>query len=284
MEKVEPSILNPEELAEYGLSNYEAKVYYAILPLGVMTAKEISEVSMIPFGRIYDTLTRLEEKGVIESQDTRPKKYSAKDPKIALKNLLESKEVELLKLKDGAPTIEEKLAQIYLGQSNESLFWNVALESEAIAKHSQKVLETQEELLIYFNVSKGGKWNAQKAFMSFLDGLKEILSRGASIKFLFGGVDEEDFKGKMQQLPGEYSDLLENIELGITPIITNTFDVIDTEKVIIKIINPVNEDEYLALIYLWQSSFASKMKEKFLQMWQLAKKMQITRKVEKIKE
>ena len=88
----------------------------------------------------------------------------------------------------------------------------------------------------------------------------------------------------MQQLPGEYSDLLENIELGITPIITNTFDVIDTEKVIIKIINPVNEDEYLALINLWQSSFASKMKEKFLQMWQLAKKMQITRKVEKIKE
>ena len=120
--------------------------------------------------------------------------------------------------------------------------------------------------------------------MSFLDGLKEILSRGASIKFLFGGVEEEDFKGKMQQLPGEYSDLLEYIDLGITPIITNTFDVNEAEKVIIKIINPVNEDEYLAFFYLWLSSIAGKMKEKFLQMWQIAKKMQITRKVEKVRE
>jgi sugar-specific transcriptional regulator TrmB len=265
------SFLNPEDLADYGLTNYEAKVYYAILPLGASTAKEISDISKIPFGRIYDTLTRLEEKGIIESQDTRPKKYIAKDPRTAMKILIEAKDRDLVRIKDAAPTIEEKLIQLYNDSSNESLFWNVAIESESITRHNQKILETQEELLIYFNAPSVLATHIQNEVKFFIESIKEIRSRDAKVKLLFGGVNEEELLKNVSQFSIDLLELLKEVEIRFTSVITNTFDVIDKEKVIIKIINPVNETEYLALIYLWQHSFASKMREKFLQLWDGAK-------------
>lgn len=269
------SVISPQDLETFGLTSYEAKVYYSMIPLGSLTAKEVSDTSSIPFGRIYDTLTRLVEKGVIESQDTRPKKYKAIEPRIALKNLLDAKDQDLLRIKEVAPTIEEKLAQMYNNNSNESLFWNVALESETIEKHNQKILEAQHELLIYLNTPSVMTSHVQKELKFFIDALKEILSRGVIIKVLFGGIDEKMFKENISIVPKEFLALLATLDYGITPKITNTFDIIDNEKVVIKILNPVNEEEFLALIYLWQSTFAIKMREKFFQLWEGAKKPKI---------
>lgn len=46
-----------------------------------------------------------------------------------------------------------------------------------------------------------------------------------------------------------------------------TFDVIDSEKVLIKITNPVDPTEYFAAIYVWQKKFATELRQKFMQMW-----------------
>ena len=259
------TIINPSDLEVFGLSSYEAKVYVTMLPLGQTTAKDISNKSNIPFGRIYDVMSSLEIKGLIEKQDSRPKRYIAKAPKTAMGNLLNYKDQELLIIKESAPIVQEKLAKLY-SPKDESPFWSVALEEETIERHNNKILETQEELLIYLNPINLESHNKGEV-QSFLDSLKDILERSASIKLLFGGITKEAFIRKFSILTSENNQLLKLVEVRLTNTITNTFDVIDKEKVVFKINNPVDEEKYLALIYLHQKPFATKMRQKFLELW-----------------
>ncbi|WFO75629.1 TrmB family transcriptional regulator [Desulfurococcaceae archaeon MEX13E-LK6-19] len=76
-------------LTSIGLNKYEAKAYIALLIRGIATASEISDLSGIPYTRVYDVLSSLESKGFIVSVPGRPMKFQALDPDIALRNLLE---------------------------------------------------------------------------------------------------------------------------------------------------------------------------------------------------
>ncbi|WP_197409694.1 TrmB family transcriptional regulator, partial [Haloferax profundi] len=83
-------------LRDLGLSEYEARAYRALLRTGATTAKELSRASDVPMGRIYDVLNSLEQYHLIRSQAaSRPKKYVAVEPDMALDRLLESKRQEL---------------------------------------------------------------------------------------------------------------------------------------------------------------------------------------------
>ncbi len=79
-------------LRDLGLSEYEARVYRALLSAGPATAKELSRRSDVPMGRIYDVLNGLEATSLIRSQQSsRPKKYAPVEPETALPRLLEEK-------------------------------------------------------------------------------------------------------------------------------------------------------------------------------------------------
>lgn len=53
------------ELAELGLSSYEEKVYRTLLVTDVVTATELSDISGVPKGRIYDVLNSLTARKLI---------------------------------------------------------------------------------------------------------------------------------------------------------------------------------------------------------------------------
>jgi len=76
-------------LMRLGLNRYEARAYITLLIRGVATASEVSDLSGIPYTRVYDVLSSLESKGFVVSVPGRPMKFQALDPDIALKNLLE---------------------------------------------------------------------------------------------------------------------------------------------------------------------------------------------------
>ncbi|UCE13203.1 MAG: helix-turn-helix domain-containing protein [Candidatus Heimdallarchaeota archaeon] len=130
----------------FGLSNYESRTYLALLSSGIRTAKEVSEESKIPFGRIYDVLSSLEDKGLVDTQDSRPKKFIAKKPKTALNNLLAMKQAEVSSLTKKAVIIEEKLSNLYTTKDEESLFWSVALGDNAISRYIEKISEAEKHV------------------------------------------------------------------------------------------------------------------------------------------
>lgn len=67
-------------LKDLGLTEYETGSYLALVEKGPMSASEISAKSRVPYSRIYDVLSRLEEKGFVQVRRGRPTVYAAKAP------------------------------------------------------------------------------------------------------------------------------------------------------------------------------------------------------------
>lgn len=71
--------LTPERigrLREFGLSEYAARSYLALLDLGVTEARDISALSKVPASKIYHVLEQLHDKGLVTILPEFPRKYA----------------------------------------------------------------------------------------------------------------------------------------------------------------------------------------------------------------
>lgn len=94
-------------LEQLGLSKNEAKVYIALLKLGSASVNQISKKADVHRVNVYDTLERLQEKGLVASIVKVNKKYfEAASPKI-IKKLIENKEKEIKEAKKLFLNLEE---------------------------------------------------------------------------------------------------------------------------------------------------------------------------------
>lgn len=84
VEMVEISENLRRALHNLGLTDYEIKVYIALLECGDSTASRLSEVADVPYSKIYEVLDSLEKKGWIGTEGGRPARYYPKSPLTAL--------------------------------------------------------------------------------------------------------------------------------------------------------------------------------------------------------
>ena len=121
------------DLRDLGLSKYEARAYRSLLRVGPTTAKELSEASGVPMGRIYDVLNALEGHSLVRSQTTgRPKKYAAVEPDTALNRLLEAKREELRnRIDQYEAAVDELTADLEATAPIDGEFWTAAVGTEA---------------------------------------------------------------------------------------------------------------------------------------------------------
>ena len=82
---VEKKFLN--NLKQFGLNSYEAKIWTALLSRGISTAGELSDISNVPRSRSYDVLENLEKKGFIIMKIGKPIKYIAVKPEEVLERV-----------------------------------------------------------------------------------------------------------------------------------------------------------------------------------------------------
>lgn len=66
-----------ETLVNIGFTEYEARAYIALIGLGSATAREVSEISGVPHGRIYSVLRSLADKGYVFVEEGTPAHYYA---------------------------------------------------------------------------------------------------------------------------------------------------------------------------------------------------------------
>lgn len=66
-----------ELLQQLGLTEYDARCFVALTRLPQGTAKEVSEVSEVPRTRVYDAVSVLETKGLVETKHTSPRQFRA---------------------------------------------------------------------------------------------------------------------------------------------------------------------------------------------------------------
>ncbi len=77
-----------KSLADLGLSTYEAKVYAALMQYDNAEAKDLTEYLSISKPSVYETLDHLAEMGLTVKRASKPARYSAVSPEMAIDLLM----------------------------------------------------------------------------------------------------------------------------------------------------------------------------------------------------
>lgn len=81
-------------LRRLGLSKYEAQVFIALQRLSTSTARDVARVAEVPRSQVYGAAESLEERGLIEVQQSNPMQYRAVDLEEARERLRHEIEAE----------------------------------------------------------------------------------------------------------------------------------------------------------------------------------------------
>ncbi|MEM4610180.1 MAG: helix-turn-helix domain-containing protein, partial [Thermoproteota archaeon] len=96
-----------EELGEYGLTDNEAKVFIHLLKMGPMKASEIGLSLGISRTEVYNILTSLQNKGIIEASLDRPARFSAIGFEKALDILIEAERRRIMTMEKSKEELME---------------------------------------------------------------------------------------------------------------------------------------------------------------------------------
>lgn len=136
----------------FGLKKRDIEIYALLLINGKMTAKQISEITYLPSSKVYDSLSRLLEKGWVLKTSERPSKFEAiniRDLWKELKTELFAKigyiENSILPIVERIATTQTTLFKIFL--LNEDRLWNFIYRVIESEKKSISVAIAHQELI-----------------------------------------------------------------------------------------------------------------------------------------
>lgn len=134
-------------LKEFGLTDYEAKVYVSLVESGNQAASELSRTAAIPYSKIYEILGNLERKGWVETEQGRPSKYYPKAPSTALESSRSRLETTL---KLSQMDAMEELQPLYekKGVPEKPDIWIVRGQNNILDKIRETLGRTRKELFV----------------------------------------------------------------------------------------------------------------------------------------
>ena len=259
------------DLVELGLSNYEARVYRALLGLGSAPARAISEASEVPRGRIYDVLNTLDSRGLVRTHDSRdPAHYTAVDPDIAVDSLLDERRRELSEQRQHYESVAESVSErLSPAIPTESRFWTASLGSEdalSLASDQQQVAENRITSVVaapYENAS----W---KRYAAEINIIERELDPSLDVRVL---CSEDLFSGIDAVVREDLLDMSENLAVRVTPDISITVDVVDGHLVYVHVTDPFDPSERLGVVAVRDETFADSIETAFESAWKDARQI-----------
>jgi sugar-specific transcriptional regulator TrmB len=170
---------------ELGFTPYEARAYVAILVEGPLSPKGLNQKSGIPRPRTYDVLNGLVGKGLLLEQPGKPTLYTAVDPKIGLKKLMESieKRVES-EIKTGwraVDSLTSSLSKFYKKglreEYEEDRIWVTRRDFAMIAKYTEAIKGVKKQIVI----ASAASGPPEK---EILDAVKSVLARKKTVRVI----------------------------------------------------------------------------------------------------
>ena len=102
-----------EMLRDFGLSGYEARMYFVLLTLGEAKVTALTKRAYVPQSKGYDVLDRLITKGFAELINTeRPKRYRAKALEKIVSKVISKEERFIKKLNSNFESLQNILQAI----------------------------------------------------------------------------------------------------------------------------------------------------------------------------
>lgn len=259
-------------LRDLGLSEYEARSYRSLLRTGPTTAKELSRMSDVPMGRIYDVLNSLEQHSLVRSQAAgRPKKYVAVEPETALDRLLDAKKRELeTQAQQYEEIVDTLIEEIDTAEPTDSQFWTAAVgHDETFDLLLERVSAAKEELK-YVVSSPASGIDLQNATERTIEQLEAALERGVDVDLLLTPEMICDLPDQNVERYHSRLTRYENFEIRTLDSVNGTFTLIDGVEVCIAVRNPLDPTEPFAMIDLKDTTFAADVREEFIPRWESA--------------
>lgn len=138
-------------LKDLGLTEYETRTYTALVLGGPSTAGDLSEAANVPYSRIYDILSRLERRGWVEVQSSRPARYKAKPPAEVIRLLRIEREQ---RLKETGEEIVKELEPLYeqKAEARRPDIWVIRGERNLGGKIGEMLVRARVEVLVSLSV------------------------------------------------------------------------------------------------------------------------------------
>ena len=164
-------------LLELGLNKYESRVYLTLVEEGISTAKNISDVTSIPYGKVYEIINGLAAKGFAITMPTKPMKCQAIDPREVLATARKRFEKDYHKLER---QINEEIVPVFIASRKfvdaKSVFWMISGRASMNKKIEELIEKSKNN--IRFLLSEEGI----KRLVIFKQTLTQAADRGARIQ------------------------------------------------------------------------------------------------------
>lgn len=166
-------------LREFGLSEYAARAYLALLDLGVAEARDVSTLSKVPQAKIYHVLEQLHDKGLATILPEFPKKYAP----VPFSDYLNRIHEEHQRAADAIHRDREVLEDMFrvVGDTevgNRGFFTVVRGRRNVVAKISEMLQEAKSDMLVM------GTSGFALRYAHFLPELNEAKRRGVRLRVL----------------------------------------------------------------------------------------------------
>jgi sugar-specific transcriptional regulator TrmB len=173
-----------EDLQKLGLTEYEAKAYIALLQEGTATGTLISKKSLVPQGKIYETLRKLIDKGLVLEKPTDPKQFQAIPAEHALKRWVEEKRSDIESLGEKAIADLKDLKPLAPSEKVSELISFVEGREKSFNIGALMFGRAQKEVSV---ISVG-----ERIPYSLLRAAKEVVKRGLRYRFIATKNDAEN--------------------------------------------------------------------------------------------
>lgn len=258
----------PEELKGFGLSTYEAAAYGALLRVAAADANDVAHRASIPFGRVYDVLNGLVDRWLLTMHDGRPKTYSAVQPRIAMSVLLAQRKRELderyAELTRLASDLEKRLSPKV--KKDPSSFYSASVgQAESRVFLMERLAEASRSMDVNLEVQP-----YRPEDKDLFDALVAAVDRGVQTRILVREADIPNI------LDSPFSEALartmiphlgKRLHVRVIEGEQVPFAIVDGEKALIGVKNPVDTEEYFATVYIWDPKFAADLSKKFEELW-----------------
>ena len=181
-------------LSHLGLNKYEAKVYLSLISEGISTAKSISDVTGIPYGKVYEIINSLSYKGFSMILPSKPMKYKAISPHQAV---LTAKKATFDKFEELENNLIKQLEPLFAknkatAKQPKTVFSIISGRSNVVNRTEELIKKAKKNIHIQCSANSLARLTLHKEV------LKEAANRG--IKISIAGITNKENLAEIKSL------------------------------------------------------------------------------------
>jgi DNA-binding response OmpR family regulator len=265
------------ELAHFGLTKTQAKIYITLIALGVASASEIAALSKIRREEVYRIIPEMEKHGIITRKLKAPRKFSAIQPETAFQLLTKTKlktmTEEIDKLRQKQAELISRLKTIELPtQRNKCSIDVISKQHNLFLKLIDTTQNAKRQIDAIVSLE-----NLEYAYLNYPKNLKERLAKAIKIRVITESHEPDAFTKEIIR----YSEANNNrIELRQAEKVPFNLTIVDDNEAIWGGLQPKNKNTQ----DLWTNdpTQITILKTSFESLWQKSSSIRTTKKRQKV--